>query len=114
MAKFMLAKKFRLQIQNWLKDRGKKIITRKSDFFIAKTVANGLNFSRIGVVISRKVSKFAVRRNKIKRIIFDFIRLSKYYEICGQDVLITVLPLAGRLKKKEIEKELREILNLAP
>ncbi|MEK7658162.1 MAG: ribonuclease P protein component [Patescibacteria group bacterium] len=106
----MLAKKFRLQIQNWLKDKGKKINARKSDFFIVKIAANGLNFSRFGVVISRKVSKSAVRRNKIKRTIFDFIRLNGYYKISGKDVLITVLPPTGKFKKSEIENELNRLL----
>lgn len=106
----MLAKKFRLQIQNWLKNREKKIITRKSDFFIVKIAANELNFGRIGVIISRKVSKSAVRRNKIKRTIFDFIRLNEYHKISGKDILITVLPLAGQKEKSEIENELSRLI----
>src|SRR3989344_8137003 len=105
----MLAKKFRLPIQNWLKER-KRIITRKSDFFIIKRSDNNLSFSRFGLVISKKVSKLAVSRNKIKRIIFDFIRLNKLYEIVGSDIAINVLPPAAKLKKEEIEKELTKLL----
>ena len=105
----MLAKKFRLPIQNWLKQR-KRIIIRKSDFFIIKKSDNNLAFSRFGVVISKKVSKSAVSRNKIKRIIFDFIRLNKAYEISGRDIVINVLPLAAKLKKEEIEKEIKKLL----
>ena len=105
----MLAKKFRLPIQDWLKQR-KRITTRKSDFFIIKKSDNNLAFSRFGVVISKKVSKSAVKRNKIKRIIFDFIRLNKLYEITGNDVVINVLPPAAKLKKEEIEKELTKLL----
>lgn len=105
----MLAKKFRLQIQEWLKEK-RNTITRKSDFFIVKLRANNLLFSRFGTVISSKVSKSAVKRNKIKRIIFDFIRLNKYYEVLGKDVLIIVSPLAGQLTKPEIKKEIEIIL----
>ncbi|MBI5306050.1 ribonuclease P protein component [Candidatus Wolfebacteria bacterium] len=122
----MLAKKFRLQIQNWLKEkpvcagRNKKIFSRRSDFFIVRFSANSLDFSRFGAVISKKVSKFAVKRNKIKRIIFDFIRLNKIYESPhinyvgdeskGKDVVIAVLPPTEKLKKIEIEMELKKIL----
>ena len=106
----MLAKKFRLPIQDWLKQR-KRIITRKSDFFIIKKSDNNLAFSRFGVVISKKVSKSAARRNEIKRIIFDFIRLNKLYEIAENDILITVLPKAGLLKKAEIKSELNYLLS---
>lgn len=68
-------------------------------------------FSRFGVIISSKVSKSAVKRNKIKRTIFDFIRLNKLHEISGQDVLITVLPRTTELTREEVEKELKILLS---
>lgn len=105
----MLAKKFRLPIQNWLKER-KKITIRKSDFFIIKASDNNLAFSRFGAVISKKVSKSAVKRNKIKRIIFDYIRLAKLHEAANKDVLIIVSPKTAELKKEEIGKELTKLL----
>jgi len=106
----MLAKKFRLPIQNWLKER-KRIIIRKSDFFIIKRSDNNLAFSRFGVVISKKVSKSAVKRNKIKRIIFNFIRLEKLNKISGKDILIIISPKTAELKKEEIEKKLKILLS---
>ena len=105
----MLAKKFRLPIQDWLKQR-KRIITRKSDFFIIKKSDNNLAFSRFGVVIRKKVSKLAVGRNKIKRIIFDFIRFKKLNKISGKDILIIISPKTAELKKEGIEKELTKLL----
>ncbi|KKR89236.1 MAG: Ribonuclease P protein component [Candidatus Wolfebacteria bacterium GW2011_GWA2_42_10] len=105
----MLAKKFRLPIQNWFKEK-KGAIVRKSDFFAVKTRESNLPFSRYGVVVSRKVSGFAVRRNKIKRIIFNFIRLEKLQETSGRDVLIIVSPLASKLTKQKIETELKSLL----
>ncbi|PIV31936.1 ribonuclease P protein component [Candidatus Wolfebacteria bacterium CG02_land_8_20_14_3_00_37_12] len=106
----MLAKKYRLQIQNWLKNKNKRIISRRSDFFIIRMSANDLFFSRFGVIISAKVSKSAVKRNRIKRIIYDFIRLNKFNEIKGNDVAITVLPAIAKLDKNEIEKELKNVI----
>jgi len=105
----MLAKKYRLQIQNWLKNKNKRIISRRSDFFIIRMSVNDLFFSRFGVIISAKVSKSAVKRNRIKRIIYDFIRINKLNEIGGKDVAITVLPAIAKLDKNEIEKELKNV-----
>lgn len=104
----MLSKHYRLQIQNWFKER-KKTISRKSDFFIIKVARNNLSFSRFGAIISQKVHKSAVKRNKIKRAIFNFIRLNKYHESPGKDVLIIVLPAISRLTSKEIKEELKKI-----
>jgi len=106
----MLAKKFRLQIQNWLKNKNKKIISHRSDFFIVRTSINESSFSRFGVIISAKVSKSAVKRNRIKRIIYDFIRINKLNEAGGRDVAITVLSSTAKLDKNEIEKELKNVI----
>lgn len=106
----MLAKKYRLQIDEWLKDKKKRIFSRKSDFFVIKTSTNNLDFSRFGIVISAKVSKSAVARNRIKRTIFDFVRLNKFQEIAGNDVLIIVLPLAAKLTKQEIENNISKLI----
>jgi ribonuclease P protein component len=105
----MLAKQFRLQIQKWLKEK-KRTVIRRSDFFIVKLRDNDLLFSRFGTVISAKVNKSAVRRNKIKRTIFNFIRLKKFHELAGKDILIIVSPAASKLIKSGIEKELKKIL----
>jgi ribonuclease P protein component len=69
-----------------------------------------LKFSRFGAVVSGKVSKSAVARNKIKRIIFDFIRLREVYRQPGRDFLIITSPRVNRATKEEIEKQLEQIL----
>lgn len=104
----MLAKQFRLQIQKWLKEK-KRTVIRRSDFFIIKSRDNDLSFSRFGAVISAKANKSAVKRNKIKRTIFNFICLKKYHEMPGRDILMIVLPSASKLTKPEIEKELEKL-----
>lgn len=106
----MLAKKFRLQVGKWIKDKTKKAVAKKSSFFILKTSLNNLIFSRFGVVVGLKVAKSAVKRNQLKRTIFDFIRLKKLYEIPGKDFLIIVLPPITKLTKTEIKKELKTVL----
>ncbi len=106
----MIAKKYKLPIKEFLKKRSKFFV--KSEFFGIRANPNDLKFSRFGVVISKKVSPSAVVRNKIKRIIFDFIRLEKLHLLAGKDILLTVLPPAAKLNKKELEGGMGEILQL--
>jgi len=110
----VLAKKFRLLVEKWIKDKNKKIAIKKSDFFILKTNPNNLDFNRFGVVISSKVYKSSVKRNQLKRTIFDFIRMKKFYEVSnknsGKDFLIIVLPPVVKLTKEKINKELKDFL----
>jgi ribonuclease P protein component len=117
----MLSKKFRLQVQAFGRpETGKKIKTVRSEYFAVKSRPNDLRFSRFGVVISRKVFKSAAKRNKIKRIIFNFIRLNKLHlkapkqnkfvtGQAGKDVLIIVNPKVAQLAKNEIEENLYDI-----
>jgi len=101
----MLAKKYKLPIQSFLAKKPK--VTGKTNFFMVRQLPNNFDYSRFGVVISKKVSASAVVRNKIKRIIFDFIRLNKYNLKPGRDILFTVL---FQIKKnEEVNKSLIEI-----
>lgn len=107
----MLAKKFRLPIQSWMKDKNKKAITKKGNFFIVKVLPNNLGFSRFGAIIGLKTAKKATRRNRLKRTIFNFIRLNNFHLRPGKDFLIIVLPVAGQSAKTDIEKELNLLLS---
>jgi ribonuclease P protein component len=103
----MLPKKFRLPIQQWMKKRGRKIITKKSNFFIVKFMSNGLGYSRFGIIISSKIQKKAVERNRLKREIFNFIRLNNFHLRPGKDFLVVALPaVAGGIKREILKKEL--------
>lgn len=101
----MLAKKFRFPIQG-KKAAVFKTAGRGGNYFVIKTAPNSLPYSRFGIVIGKKVDKRAAKRNKIKRIIFNFIRTGKIHQLPGRDVLIIVLPPVGGLEKSEIEKKL--------
>lgn len=107
----MLPKKFRLPIQDFFKfSEDRPVRQKKSDFFLLKTRENGLEFGRFGVVISKKVSKSSVARNRIKREIFGAIESGKIREGRKKDFLISVLPSAGQLKKTEIKKEVLSLI----
>ena len=108
----MLAKKFRLPIQTVL--RKKPLFARKDEYFNVKIFANQLAFSRFGAVISRKIDKRAVYRNRLKRLIFNLIRLEKIYLRPGYDVLIYVSPKIIKLNKIEVQNILKNQLHNLP
>lgn len=70
-------------------------------FFFKK---NNLNYSRFGIVISKKISKKAVLRNRIKRRIREIIRKNIDKTVVGYDVII--IPFKEIIKKsfQEIEE----------
>jgi len=72
--------------------------------------------SRFGFIISTKISKKAVVRNRIKRIIADAVRVSLSKIKKGLDVVFLIKPNAVKIKGKEhvdataIENEVYEII----
>lgn len=108
----MLKKIFRLPIQNWMKDKKNKTITIKGDFFMARVRSNNENFCRFGIIVSAKIFKGAICRNRIKRKIFEFIRMNKLVEkFSGKDILLSVLPQAIGVQEKTIIQSLPLFLN---
>lgn len=71
-----------------------------------KVVLNGLKYNRFGILVSTKISKKAVERNKIKRQIRETIRLRSENIKNGHDCVI--ISLGGILDKKyeDIEKSI--------
>ncbi|MDO9399288.1 MAG: ribonuclease P protein component [bacterium] len=82
-----------------------------------KVLANELGQNRLGVIISRKVSKKAVERNKFKRRVKEVFRLQADKTITGYDIL--VIALSGAKKNalrripsyQEIKKEIEQGLS---
>jgi|SRR3990167_10826702 len=101
----MLKKKHRLPIQFFLKRNG---FTTKSRFFLLKEFISNQSENRLGVIISKKVSKLATQRNKIKRAIFSFFQLHKSSPQL-RDFLIIVMAGAAELGKNEIISELKKL-----
>lgn len=80
----------------------------KGDFLFMKFLANNLKRNRFGIIVSKKVSKKSVWRNKLKRRIKESIRkiltevvIKNYYDI--------VLVARPGLEKKNFW-EIKEIL----
>jgi ribonuclease P protein component len=116
----MLAKKYRLPIQSVLPPHlkvrcgglNKSGHSFKSRYFLFKIFPGVEKFNRFGAIISKKVNKSAVKRNRLKRIILDsagkFVltnHINKY------DILIIVSPAVTKLAKTDIIKEIDESLS---
>ncbi len=87
----------------------------KNNFLTLKIVQNNLKESRFGFIISKKVSKKATLRNKIKRrlrsIVWQNIKNIKK----GMDIALIVFPDLGKknfLETKEILNNLLKKANL--
>ncbi|MDO8442685.1 MAG: ribonuclease P protein component [bacterium] len=110
----MLAKKYRLPIQSVLNKSGQ---TFRSRSFLIKVFSNQLEFNRFGVVISKKVSKLAVKRNLLKRMVLDAAKKFVSDENKNKfDILIIISPAMIKMEKadiiKELEESLQKILNV--
>lgn len=101
----MLSKKYRLPVQFFIKKSGK---IYKSQYFLLKVFASDLDYCRFGVVVSKKVAPKAVDRNKLKRLIFNFLR-GKLDSMLNNDYLLILLPGINELTKGKLLKELENI-----
>ncbi|NCF75381.1 MAG: ribonuclease P protein component [Xanthomonadaceae bacterium] len=105
----MLLKKNRLQHRKDFDNAFKSSKGVFAKIIGIKFVVNNLENSRFGIIISNKISKKAVIRNKIKRQIREIIRLNLDNIKKGFDiVIITRIGIVGK-KYQEIEKNILEI-----
>lgn len=70
----------------------KKGLKIKEGLILLRVLPNKLNFSRFAVIVSLKVSKKAVLRNKIRRKIFNLLRQNADKVVKGLDIVFIVLP----------------------
>ncbi len=73
-----------------------------SKFLFIKVSENKVNLKRFGIVVSKRVDKRAVIRNKIKRQIRSCIEENEKNVPVGKDILIIVMPNIKDKQKKEI------------
>lgn len=85
----------------------------KEDFLFLKVIENNLEVSRFGFLVSQKVSKKAVVRNKIKRRLRELLK-TKLPEIKkGIDGVLIALPGLEDRDFWELEKILTKLLEKA-
>jgi len=110
----MLAKKYKLPIQEMV---GKKAKSVKTKYLSVKIFPNTLPYCRFGVLVSKKIAARAADRNRIKRQVFNAIRKRFFSgkEITGlhknNDFLVIPFPEFSKLAKKEAEEDINQLLN---
>jgi ribonuclease P protein component len=76
-----------------------------------KFIANDLNINRFGVIVSNKISKKAVERNKIKRRIREVLQKEDPILKQGYDVVVIALAEVKDKKYQDLEQILKEKLS---
>ena len=85
-----------------IQKNGKNI---RGDFLALKFAENRLNYFRVSCVVSKKVERKAVKRNKIKKRLREAVR-RVVKEGKGYDFIFFAKP---KIKEKKFEEILREI-----
>ncbi|MFA5729780.1 MAG: ribonuclease P protein component [Candidatus Paceibacterota bacterium] len=88
--------------------KGGRTIKGKSVFL--RYLINGTDKTKIGFVVSKKISKLAVVRNKAKRRMRDIARLKKDGLKEGLSIVIVSLPSIAKMTYKEIKEDLENLL----
>jgi len=106
----MLSKKYKLTKQDGIKSILEEGETRKTRYFVAKSLPD--EKSRFAVLISTKISKKATERNKLRRQIFEIIRLNIDDILKKEPAKTVILPRTSALglAYQEIQKELLKTL----
>lgn len=101
----MLPKKNRLKKKKDFERVFKEGKGFKEDFLFLKLAKNNLNISRFGFAVGQKISKKAVLRNKIKRMLRELVkaRLPKI-KIGFDGILVALGPVPGGLETRDYKE----------
>lgn len=107
----MLNKKYRFHSRGGVRyvyQNGKTIRSPRVSLVFAK---NTRGFTRFGVIVSKKVEKSAVKRNLIRRRVYEALRINLKLIPKDFDYLFVVYSKEiGRMKFSELEKVLGELV----
>ena len=109
----MLLKKYRLSKKKDFERIFKEGKYYRQDFVYFKIAKNNLEIRRFGFVVSLKISKKAVMRNKIRRRLSEIIRLRIQQIKPGLDIVILTQPEIAGKSYLEIEQALIILLERA-
>ena len=105
----MLAKRFKLPIQDAFKRRGN---TLRSSGFTLRLLSSEQPMSRFAIVVGSSVFPKAVLRNRIRRIFFNIARGAAPALPC-RDYLMIALPHARDLSIPEARAEIEQLFREA-
>lgn len=80
----------------------------KGNFLFAKYLKNDLDFSRFAFIVSSKVSRKAVVRNRIRRVLSDISR-ARLKELSPVDVILIADKRITESPRDKIEQDLESI-----
>ena len=107
----MLSKKYRFHSRGGVRYVYKKGKTIRCPKMSLVFLPNSKGFTRVAVVVSKKVEKSAVGRNKIRRRIYEIIRLNMEYLPKKTDYIFVVFSKAIKdMPFSELEKLLGELV----
>jgi ribonuclease P protein component len=81
-----------------------------SPLFHVRVSENNTDKARFGFVVSKKIDKRAVVRNKTKRVLRDAAK-TLIDNVLGKDIIIIAKKNLSFKEKEEVKKELGNILN---
>ena len=90
-----------------------KSLSFSSSLFTLKVKDGNLQLNRFGIIVSKRVDKRAVKRNRIKRILWTCLFETYDKLLPGHDILFIIKKKAGEKSKAEMQKETREIFKKA-
>jgi len=106
----MLAKKFKLPVQSFIDLHPKTFFQA---YFTIKKAPNRFPYPRLAVVVGKRVSESAVKRNKIRRAVYEGINeifSSPSSKLQSEDILIIVKPEIKKITPKEISSLIKNYL----
>ena len=104
----MLAKKFRLTgAKNFARIQKEGKVYQAADFGIAYVKREDANPSRFGFIVSTKIAKDAVDRNRFKRAMSEAVRIASIDLITGFDAVFLAKTSIVRVPTSEVMKEVR-------
>lgn len=109
----MLQKKYRLRTFKDFKRvfaGGGFIKNNSNNIIVAKFIRNNLSFSRFAFIVSNKISKSAVKRNKIKRRMREAIKAKLSQVKNGYDIVFIANPPVLKKNYSDISEAVEKLL----
>ena len=85
--------------------------TFKGEYVLLRYLVNGTDKTKVGFVVSKKVSKLATQRNKIKRRMREITRKRKESIKDGLSIIMVALPRSIGAGYAEMEKDIGNLLD---